>query len=505
MSDDRLVPLSKEAAIDKLVELGRTDELWRLGELRWKLKGKQVDIYNHFKFNEKDIVPVLISRRFGKSFVMCTLAIEVCLAGDRHIVKYACPEKGMVPDIINPIMEIIIEDCPADVKPEWSPSEKKWKFPNGSFIQVAGCNGGRYNSLRGGYAQLCILDEGAFVDELETVVYNVLAPTTDTTEGRIYLATTPNDKDPNHEFHEFFIHPYEITGDLLRMTWEDSPMIDEKRRAKILARYPGGESNIKFRCEYLCEIPTVTESNVIPEFVKMEDTIVKEIPLPDHCDFYTAMDLGFKDLTVALFGYYDYHRSALVILDEYIINGSEMKTDMINDNIRLKEKLHFRTTLGQQEAHLRVMDNNNLLLINDLVLTYNLLFQPTQKHQKEQAIDTVRRWIEQEKIIIHPRCKNLIYHVKYAQWKTTRAGTHTGQFKHLKGNESVGLLTSHADALDALIYMVRNIHTHRNPYPSDYGQKVTENTHMSQKFMRKHKSEGAEFMAKLLNIRKKTR
>ena len=53
---ENLIPLSKSEAVDKLVELGKTDELWRLGELRWKLKGKQVDIYNHFKFNDKDIV-----------------------------------------------------------------------------------------------------------------------------------------------------------------------------------------------------------------------------------------------------------------------------------------------------------------------------------------------------------------------------------------------------------------------------------------------------------------
>lgn len=516
MDEINLVPLSKDAAIDKLVSVLNNEEeseevknevresLWKRGELRWKLKGKQIDIYRHFKFNERDIVPILISRRFGKSFVMCTLAIEVCIAGPKHIVKYACPEKGMVPDIINPIIELLTEDAPTEVKPEWVPSEKKWKFPNGSFIQVAGCNGGRYNSLRGGYAQLCIGDEAAFIDELETVIFNVLAPTTDTTEGRIYLASTPNDKNAHHEYHEHFVFPFEATGELLKMTWEDSPMIDDKRREKILSRYVGGVNNQKFRCEYLCEIPHVTETTVIPEFTDKQDKIVKEVPTTDYCDFYVSMDLGFKDLTVALFGFYDFQNSRLVIQDEFCINGQDprFKTDFLMENLWKKEKLHFVSMGVNEEPYKRVMDNNNQLLTQDLTLK-GMTFTLTAKHAKDQQIDKVRRWIEKEKIIIHPRCKNLIYHIKNAQWGTNRNGILTGTFKHLKGNDKAGLLTSHADALDALIYMVRNIDTYRNPYPEHYGHDISEDTHISEKYKQKNVSEGTDFMRNLFNLKRK--
>jgi hypothetical protein len=180
-----------------------------------------------------------------------------------------------------------------------------------------------------------------------------------------------------------------------------------------------------------------------------------------------------------------------------------MTTTVLNDQIKIKEKTHFHTSLGEGEAYLRVMDNNNLMLVSELSRDYGLLFIPTRKDKKEAAIDKVRMWIDQERIIIHPRCKNLIYHTKNAQWGTTRAGTYTGKFKHLKGNDSVGLLTSHADALDALIYMVRNIHEHRNPYPNNYGREITESSHVSRLNMDNNKSEGADFMRKLLNLRKK--
>lgn len=478
------------------------EDLWEEGILSWKLKGKQKDIYDHFKNTDYDISSCLISRRFGKTYTMCVIALEVCLTIPKAVVKYVCPTSKMVVNVMYPTVREIIEDCPEELKPRWYPSEKKWKFANGSEIQVAGTEGGSYDSVRGGYSHLCIVDEAGFCSELETVVFSVLSPTTDTTDGRILLASTPNDKDPNHEFHEHFVHPYESTGRLLKMDWLDSPMIDDKRRERILSRYPGGEKNTKFRCEYLCEIPNVSEANVIPEFVGVENDIIKEVDVPDYCDFYTSMDVGFHDLTVALFGYYDYTLSALVITDEYIINGPELTTDKLHKEVLHKEELNFVTGAGlKKEPYLRIMDND-LKLINDLSRFYGMTFMPTEKHNKEQAIDTVRRWIESKRIIINPKCKNLIHHVKYAQWHYTRVGTFTGKFKNLKGVEDAGLLRSHADALDALIYMVRNIQNTKNPYPENHGLDITKNTFMSPK-RKKNMSQGAELMKKMLNLTKK--
>jgi len=453
--------ISKQSAIDKL---------WRLGELSWKLKGKQMDIYDHFKNSPDDITTCLISRQFGKSFTLCLMALELCITTPNAIVKYVCPTSKMVVNVMMPRVRDVIADCPEDIKPHWYPSEKKWKFPNGSEIQVAGTEGGAYDSIRGGSSHMCIVDEAGFCSDLETVVFSVLAPTTDTTNGKIFLASTPNDKDSNHDFHEFFIFPNEASGRLLKMTYLESPMVDEKQRAKILARYPGGEKNIKFRCEYLCEIPDVTENTVIPEFVAHEDNIIQEVEKPDHCDFYTGLDVGFHDLTAALFSYWDYKNSRLVIMDEYIINGIEMTTDKLVKEMRHKEELYYVNDIGlREEPTLRIMDND-LKMVNDLTRFHQMSFLPTEKHNKEGAIDTVRRWIESGKIVIHPRCKHLIYHTKYAQWHVTKQGTFTNKFKHLKDSSDGKVRGGHVDTLDVLIYLVRNIITTKDPYPDGYGK-----------------------------------
>ena len=490
----------------KLTESAAIAKLWEAGYLQWKLRGRQKDIYDHFTETQYDISTCLISRQFGKSFTLCLIAVEFCLNNPGSIIKYACPTQKMVERIIKPRIKEIIQDCPKELKPEWKTQEKEWVFPNGSTIQVAGCNGGRYDDLRGGSSHMCIVDEAAFVDELDTVVLNVLAPTTDTTGGKIFLSSTPNDKDANHEFHEKYVFPFEVTGKLLKITWEDSPMITDKDRERIVSRYPGGMENIRFRCEYLCEIPTITEATVIPEFQKVKDDIVKELETPDYCDFYTSMDIGYSDLTVVLFGYYDYYKKTLVILDEEIFNGSkDLKTHIVSQRIKNKEKERFLVhRSGQddyQDPYLRYSDNNNLILLNDLSSTYDLLFHPTEKRNKEQYVDLVRRWVEQKRIIIHPRCVNLLYHISKAQWHYTKAGTFTGKFKNLKGDKEAGLLNSHADALDALIYMARNVQTGKNPYPKGYGLNINENTYISRKWRTKNKSKAVDFMKKIMNVK----
>lgn len=456
--------MSRKKAIEKL---------WRAGELSWKLKGKQKDVYKSLKEGDRDIDVILISRRFGKSFVNCLLATETCIKIPNAIIKYACPTQKMVKTIIKPIMRTIFEDSPEDfdLSEMWKEADKKYVFPNGAEIQLAGADQGNIENLRGGYAHLCICDEAGFMDDLQYAVYSVLMPTTDTTDGRLIMTSTPNHKDPNHEFHEYFVFPMEDEDRLIKYTLFDSPMVDDAKREKIIARYYGGMDNPQFRCEYMCEIPRSVETSIVPEFIdKQDEIIIEEFEVPPFRDYYVSMDVGFRDLTAILFGYYDFNEATLYIMDEFIISGTDVTTRNISEGIKDRENILFYDEMSeiQHKPKLRVMDND-LKFINDLASPdHRLTFVATEKHNKDSAISKVRTWVTQGRLKIHKRCKHLIYHCKNAQWATTKNGTLTGKFKHLKDSPSGDLKGGHADALDALIYMVRNIHEQHNPYPDDY-------------------------------------
>jgi hypothetical protein len=91
-----------------------------------------------------------------------------------------------------------------------------------------------------------------------------------------------------------------------------------------------------------------------------------------------------------------------------------------------------------------------------LYALHGLLFYPTQKDNKDMQVNALRMAMAERRVIIHPRCKTLINHLKYATWDKSRK-TFT---RSTDG--------AHYDAVDALIYLLRNIDKNRNPYPSGF-------------------------------------
>lgn len=399
---------------------------------------------------------MLISRQTGKSFLMCLLAIETCLRKPNAIVKYACPKQKMVKTILKPIMRTILEDCPPEIKPEYKEADKLYLFPNGSEIQMAGTDNQNYDNIRGGKADLWIVDEAGFCNELDTVVYSVLKPTTTTTKGRGILASTPDPKDAEHIFIKDFVEVAKMNGKLHQYTIHDNPLIDEVQRQKIINSYPGGEKNPRFRAEYMCEIVRNDTNTVVPEFDDPAEMEIVQIPQrPKYFDTYLSMDIGGKDFTVVLFAYYDFLKAQIVIEDELVLKEKQM-TKKIYDGILEKSAMLWE----DKPTYMRFADNNNIILLNDLS-SHGLSFIPTRKDNKEAAINTLRMKVLDRQIVIHPRCKTLIYHLKFAKWSKSNNKGYK-EFAH-------GADGSHFDAVDALIYLVRNVAYAKNPYPKGYG------------------------------------
>lgn len=449
--------------------------LWTRGVLRWKLHDLQKKIYDHF-YNTNDTLTMLISRQSGKSFLMCLLSIEACLRKEKTIVKYVCQTRDMLSNIVIPNVEQICEDCPDNLKPVWYENKKRYIFPNGSEIQIAGSDGGHYNKIRGGKCHLWIVDEAGFCSDLETIVDSVLKPTTTTTKGRGILASTPDPDKPDHEFVSFYCPAAELLGSLFKATIHDNPLIDEAERNRIIGDYPGGVTNPRFRAEYLCEIVRNPESIVIPEF---DDDASKEIindtyTRPPLYDTYVSMDIGGKDFTVLLFGYYDFTKATIVIEDEIVLKEKQNTGTIARE---LKNKIN--TLWDGIKPYQMYADNNNVILLNTLQLQHQLNFIPTRKDNKEAAINTLRLRVQDRKITIHPRCKTLIYHLKAATWVKKSTG---GYKTFARGTDK-----SHYDALDSLIYFVRNVHTSKSPYPHGYDLPSLENAYIRPKAMEQKK------------------
>ena len=78
----------------------------------------------------------------------------------------------------------------------------------------------------------------------------------------------------------------------------------------------------KYDCNLVQEIIKDSKTSVIPEFdTNLEKEIVKDWPKPPFFDAYEGMDTGGKDLTVVLYGYYDFRAGKIIVEEEAAFNS----------------------------------------------------------------------------------------------------------------------------------------------------------------------------------------
>jgi phage terminase large subunit len=435
-------------------------ELWRRGNLKWKCHSVQKEMYERFYSAEKNSVSCwLLSRQSGKSYLLAILALEAALQKPFSIIKLVTDTKVHLKSIFEPIFNELLQDCPADVKPSYVPSQFLYSFENGSQIQLAGSDGKHYEKLRGQKSTLVLVDEAGFCSDLDDMVTSVLLPTTTHTGGKLVLASTP----PAESDHPFlkFIEQAELNGRLVTKTVYDNPLLS-KEQVDRLAESMGGVNSDRFKREYLCAIIKEASSSAIPEFTAdMEKEIVKEYQEPPFSDCYVAMDLGFKDLTAVVFGYYDFRTGKIIVQDELMYDfklPNSSTKDLSNKILAKEEKLWYNPLTNEKKMpYLRVSDIDYIVL-NELRINsdYQLNFQPATKEYKAAAVNNLRAFFSARRIVIHPRCENLIRHLRNVKWDKNKE-------KFTRSPDD-----GHYDFVDAMIYLVRCVQYNKNPYPASY-------------------------------------
>lgn len=438
------IPLPKTVSKEEAIKA-----LWHKGVISWKLDKNQKEMHEMVRSSPHKIVVFGCSRQLGKSWAMTSIAIETAIQKPYQIIKFIAPKVKDIRRIIAPLIREICADAPPEQRPVFKSHESIFRFPNGSEIQLAGTDNGHAESIRGTKAHLCIIDEAGFCDDLEYVVNSILLPTTTTTGGKIVMASTPS-KAPDHPFI-LFLRQAELEGRYIKKTIYDNPRLSE-REINDLASAAGGKDSNNFKREYLVEILTSEEDAVVPEFTKeIKEAVVIDHPRPSHFDGYVSMDIGGRDFTAVIFAYYDFAAAKLIIEDEIVL-GHKMLTDTLAEMIKEKELSLWKG----KPPHLRVADNNNLILLNDLSIKHSITFVPTLKDNFDAALNHMRMLIKAQRILINPRCKTIVYHLEGATWNKARTSFARSADK------------GHFDLVAALIYMCRNINFNKNPYPDGY-------------------------------------
>lgn len=425
-------------------------ERWLRGRLNYKLHEGQKQIEEKVESSKEQLFVGEIARQFGKSFWLVKKALEKAFQKPNAKVKYGTAFQTDLLEFILPAFATVMEDCPEDLKPVYKSQKSKFILPhNGSEIKLVGLDR-KPNGLRGNVIDLIILDEAAFMSRLDYLYRSVIIPaTTHRPDCRILIFSTPPDT-PAHEFIEF-VEKAECEGGYCKFTIYDNPLVDEATIARLM-KESGGEESTTWKREYLCMHVTDANLAIVPEW---KDEFVEEVATDEYYPFYhryVAMDLGVRDHTAVLFGYYDFLKAQLIIEDEYVVNGPELTTESLQAEIKEKEEEIWQG----KKIHLRISDNNNPLLLQDLSHLHSLHFIPTDKGRIEEMVNTLKMMVREGAILIHPKCKQLRGCLKYGVWDKNR-----DKFARSK-------VYGHFDALAALIYLVRNLNKSTNPIPYDF-------------------------------------
>ena len=432
----RRKPLTKNEAL-KLA--------WTRGLLSYKLYDYQQELYDLISKSTELKTVLNVSRRYGKTFCLLLYCLEYGLRNPGKMIRFASPFKVNLKKIIHPIMSQIMGDCPTDYRPWFKSQENAYILYNGSEIHLAGVNNGHCDDLRGQVCHLGVIDEAGDVDELNYLYRSILLPQCMTCNGRVIMSSTPS-KIKDHDFYNLCEEAINDGTYFMRTVFENKFMTPEKLETYI--KESGGRESATFKREYLCQFVTETEKLITPEW---DDKFIQEIERDEFFQYYhkyTYLDLGVKrHYTCGLFAWYDFKHARLVIDDEFTM--LDMTTQTLCNKIKEYEKKVF----GIYPVRLRIADNNNPLLINDMSYLHQLPVVATNKDTLEAMINELRMFISAGKVIINPRCQFLINNLRHGTWDKTRE-----RFAESK-------LYGHFDALAAIMYGVRNLDQTTNPIP----------------------------------------
>jgi hypothetical protein len=410
------------------------------------LKDVQKEMFELVYSNKKSRKYIIhCARRLGKTFLLIIISCCVAYSKNNAQVRYASVSQKAVRKMVHPIFKEIFKTIKKNLRPRWNSQEGAYILPNGSMIHIAGCNNGHADDLRGTAADLCVVDEAAFVDDLSYLVDSVLMPQLLTVPDSMLLMASSSPVSPAHEFVDYIndakINGYYSCFDIYKGGYS-SDLIEE------FCEEAGGEDSTTWLREYLNKIVIDDDYAIIPE-AKNFKAGIEPTSYRDFYRNYVSMDIGTKDLTVALFGYYDFKRAKLCIEKEFVINGPKMTTPIIAEGISKIEQELFKPNSDTY----RIADNNNLLLLQDLGFLHNCHFSPTSKDSLDAMVNEMRIWFKNDRIEISEQCQTLIESIMFGYWNEQRSG--------FGRSNTLG----HFDAIAALMYMIRNIDQTTNPIP----------------------------------------
>lgn len=429
----------------KMIDLIK-NELWKRGELGYKLWDQQKPIYDKIRgldAGKAHNIVMLCARQFGKSFLGALLAVEDCIKYPDSTVLIVGPTIKQTIDIVYQGIRKIQVDAPQNIIRR-SKSESRW-YVGESELVVGGFDIQNATRQRGKTLLKVYIEElvDSRPDDYDDAIRSDIGPAlTHSPDGQIiYLTTLP--KIPDHPFIIDTIPEAKLAGSYFCYTIDDNTQLSKAQYDAAIKR-AGGINSVECRRELFCEIARDRSVLVVPSFEK--DRHVKDdLEFPRFGNYQVTTDWGgVRDKTCAILHVYDYLLDRFLVLDEVVHDANTATSTILADigsMIARYEKpihQHIADVPGQLQIDLRELHN------------YNVMIPP--KDDWKAACNNLDVGFLEDKILMHSRCKFVI------------ENCNSGTFNKTKTDFERTRALGHCDGLAALMYGFRT-QNRENPWP----------------------------------------
>ena len=420
-------------------------ELWLRGSLRWKLHKSQLEVIDSLQSVDRKVREFLIfiSRRWGKSYLGVTMALEDCLKNDGVQVAIIGPTLKQTRAIILPLIKQITADAPESLIKEQK-TELRWKVGKSELIIAAFDTA--LESMRGLDLFNVYLEETglAHPDDYDYTFKSVIYPTLMHSKrkpggGRVIHLTTPA-KEIDHPLHTQTLPRCEANGALFVKDINSNPLLSQEDINEEIELL-GGIESVHTQRELFCKIVRDASITVCPEY---SEKYIADIKIPNHA--YTpilAGDFGgVRDKHAFFLLWWNEVTDKIQVYDERIFEPQTSTLEII------EELRDFEAQLEYPKPLVRWLDAPGQLLVDLAMKPYNFPAQLPKKNTLDESVVELRRPFRQEKIEINKTCTFLQRSLRSGRFNKNRTDyERTVEFGHL-------------DAVAALIYGIRHVTMH---------------------------------------------
>lgn len=448
------------------------EQCWRDGDLQWmldegRLDGPQRRIYEKSRDCRSKTFITEDARRLGKTCAHVIIAYELALKNPGRRINWCQDTAKSVRDMAKPLFEKLAKTAPPDCRPVWHDHRSMMLFPNGAYIFVfGGDTQADADNARGGDNPIAsFIDEGGSVAWLKYIYSSIVKPGHRRTKraghfGMVFIASsTPENLD--HHFIELATINAKkgsyISENIYASSDAETYIAEEAEDLDLtVAQFKETDT---FRREFMCERIVNAERIVFPEIHTTKEPVVLAWPRPIGFEQFlhkrVSVDLGMADKTGLLFGFADFTAQKAIVEDELLL--TRPNTKQIAEAITEKEaELWGELAPGaRRERTSRVVDDPHGRVVLDLWELHRVSAEKAIKNDRDASIGLIRTWLLAGKLIIHPRCVNLIKQLQTAK-------------KNASGRDFAEAQDGHFDLAAALMYWVRGLPLTTNPFPGEF-------------------------------------